>query len=222
MDISVLPHAPYFALRKVCHGVTVKVTLCVTLPNFAEMVTDLFVVTALVAIGNVVDTVLAGTVTVEGTVAKFVLLLVKLTVAPSDGAGPFKVRVPTACVPPFREVGLNVIELSAAALTAKLAVLAIVPYVADMVTEVLAATGAVVTLNVAVVAFGAIVTLAGTLAAAVLLLPSVTSAPPAGAGPLSVTVPVDEFPPSTDVGVNDTELSVAAFTVKVAVLVTAP
>ena len=77
-------------------------------------------------------------------------------------------------------------------------------------------------MNVVVVAFGAIVTLAGTLAAAVLSLPSITSAPPAGAGPLSVTVPIDEFPPRTDVGVNDTELSVAAVTVKLAVLVTDP
>jgi hypothetical protein len=87
---------------------------------------------------------------------------------------------------------------------------------------VLAATGAVVTVNVAVVAFGAIVTLAGTLAAAVLLLPSVTSAPPAGAGPLSVTVPVAEFPPRTDVGRSVTELSAAAVTVKVAAFVIVP
>jgi hypothetical protein len=86
----------------------------------------------------------------------------------------------------------------------------------------LATTGAVVTLNVAVVAFGAMVTLAGTLAAAVLLLPSVTSAPPAGVGPFSVTVPVAELPPRTDVGLNETELSVAAVIVKVAVLVTDP
>ena len=85
----------------------------------------------------------------------------------------------------------------------------------------MAATGAVVTLNVAVVAFGAMVTPAGTLAAAVLLLPSVTSTPPAGASPFSVTVPVDELPPRTDLGLNETELSVAAVTVKVAVLVTA-
>ena len=86
----------------------------------------------------------------------------------------------------------------------------------------MAATGAVATVNVAVVAFGAIVTLAGTLAAAVLLLPSVTTAPPAGAGPFSVTVPVDELPPRTDAGLKDTELSVAAVTVKVAVLVADP
>ena len=86
----------------------------------------------------------------------------------------------------------------------------------------MAATGAVVTLNVAVVAFGAMVTLAGTLAAAVLLLPIVTSAPPAGAGPFSVTVPVDALPPRTDVGLNVTELRVATVTVKVAVFVIVP
>jgi hypothetical protein len=80
----------------------------------------------------------------------------------------------------------------------------------------------VVTLNVAAVAFGAIVTLAGTLAAAVLLLPRVTSAPPAGAGPFSVTVPVDGLPPRTDVGLNVTELRVAAVTVRVAVFVIVP
>jgi hypothetical protein len=130
--------------------------------------------------------------------------------------------VPIVCVPPLTELGLKASELNTAAVTVKVALLAVVPYVAEIVTDVLAATGAVFTLKVAVVAFGAIVRLVGTVAAAVLLLPSVTSAPPAGAGPLSVTVPVGEFPPRTDVGVNETELSVAAFTVKVAVLVTDP
>ena len=74
-------------------------------------------------------------------------------------------------------------------------------------------------MNVAVVTFGAIVTLVGTVAAAVLLLPSVTSAPPAGAGPLSVTVPVDALPPRTAVGLNLTGLSVAAITVNKPALV---
>jgi len=78
----------------------------------------------------------------------------------------------------------------------------------------------VVTVNVAVVAFAATVTVVGTCAAAVLPLVNVTTAPPAGAGPFRVTVPVDEVPPITLLGVTVTVLSTAPVTVKVAVLVT--
>jgi len=52
-------------------------------------------------------------------------------------------------------------------------------------------TSDVFTLNVAVVALAGIVTLPGTVATRILLLDSVTTAPPVGAGPLKVTVPVD-------------------------------
>jgi len=81
------------------------------------------------------------------------------------------------------------------------------------------AIGLVVTVKVAVVAFAATVTLAGTCAAAVLLLERVTTAPTDGAGPVKVTVPVEEFPPMTEAGVSVTELSVEAVTVRLAVLV---
>lgn len=74
-----------------------------------------------------------------------------------------------------------------------------------MLTVVDAATALVVTVNVALVAPAATVTLDGTLAAAVLLLESMTCAPPAGADPLNVTVPVEEFPPVTLVGFSETE-----------------
>ena len=84
------------------------------------------------------------------------------------------------------------------------------------------ATGLVVVVNVTVVAPAATVTLAGTWAAAVLLLVSVTTAPPTGAGPFRVTVPVEDTPPRTEVGLRPTVLSAAtgAVTVSEAVRVT--
>src|SRR6266699_4004782 len=74
-----------------------------------------------------------------------------------------------------------------------------------MVTAVDAVTTLVLTVKVALVAPTGTVTLEGTVAAAVLLLESVTCAPPAGAGPLNVTVPVEEFPPATLVGFSESE-----------------
>jgi len=62
-----------------------------------------------------------------------------------------------------------------------------------------------VAVNVAVIAPAATVTLAGTCAAAVLLLLNPTVAPPVGAAPLNVTVPVDEVPPVTLVGFTVTD-----------------
>ena len=56
-------------------------------------------------------------------------------------------------------------------------------------------------MNVLLVAPALTVTLAGTDAAAE-LSDSVTTAPPAGAGALSETVPVDEAPPVTVVGLT--------------------
>ena len=76
-------------------------------------------------------------------------------------------------------------------------------------------------MNVAAVAPAATVTFAGTCAADVLLLVSVTVAPPLGATPLNVTVPVDELPPVTLVGLivtEDKDTLDVGFTVSVAVL----
>jgi len=88
------------------------------------------------------------------------------------------------------------------------------------VTDALDATADVVIVKVAVVAPDATVTLAGKCAAEVLLLVRVTTAPPDGAGPVKVTVPVEDVPPVTEAGLRPTEASAAAVTVKVAVFVT--
>lgn len=77
--------------------------------------------------------------------------------------------------------------------------------------------GIAVTLNIAVVAPAGTVTLTGTVAADVLLLLRVTTAPPAGAGPAKVTVPVEEMPPITTDGFNVTEATPAGFTVTTAI-----
>jgi hypothetical protein len=88
-----------------------------------------------------------------------------------------------------------------------------------MVTVVFAETGLVVAVKVAVVAFAATVTLDGTCAAEVLLLERLTTAPLAGAGPFRVTVPVEEVPPITELGLSVTVLRAAAVTVSEPVLV---
>jgi hypothetical protein len=79
-----------------------------------------------------------------------------------------------------------------------------------MVTEVDAVTALVLTVKVALVAPPGTVTLGGTVATPALLLDKETSAPSLGAGPLSVTVPVEELPPVTLAGLRLSDESVGA------------
>ena len=82
-------------------------------------------------------------------------------------------------------------------------------YEAEIVELVEIRTIDVCTVNVALVLPASTVTLTGTLAAP-LLLDSITCAPPAGAGPLSVTVPVEDpsGPPTTLLGFRVSEETV--------------
>jgi hypothetical protein len=75
-----------------------------------------------------------------------------------------------------------------------------------------------VAVNVALVCPAETVTLAG-MPTTALLSCRVTKAPPGGAGPLRVTVPVELFPPVTVSGLNVTDETSNGFTVKVAVTV---
>jgi len=174
----------------------------------AEMVTGVDVATALVLTVNVALLAPAATITLVGTVAAALLPLERETVAPPAGAGPLNVTVPVEGDPPVTLVGFSVSEERvgrACGSTVSEAVLVTPAYDAEMVTGVDAVTALVLTVNVALLAPAAIVTLADTLAAP-LLLESSTCAPPVSAGPLSVTVPVEDCaPPVTLVGFSVSE-----------------
>ena len=95
----------------------------------------------------------------------------------------------------------------------------------EIVTDVLLATVFVVTVKFVLEDPAATVTLGGTLAADVLLLDRVTTAPPEGAAPDSVTVPCDVPPPMTLVGLsvsNDNVTGGGGLTVSDALLVAPP
>jgi hypothetical protein len=175
--------------------------------------------TALVVTVNVVLEAPAGIVADVGTWATEVLPLVRATTAPAGGAAPLSVSVAVDCPPPVTVLGFKVSDVNAATVTVRV-VVRVAPYTPVIVTDVEAPTPLVVIVNVAVLAPAGIVTLAGTSAAAVLLLCRVTTAPPAGAGPFKVAVPVELFPPTTDAGLLVTDDSVAAVTVRVVVRVT--
>jgi hypothetical protein len=175
---------------------------------------------------NVGETVApTATVTEAGTVTPG-SLLASVTVAPPDGALPFKVTLlPFEDAPPTRETGARFRSDTAGATTVRLAVLVTPPELAEMVTARLVATGVVVMINVGeTVVPAATVTEAGRVTLGSLLL-SATTMPPLGAGPFSETVfePVMLEPPSTEVGDSDTadtETVEGGVRVRVAVLVT--
>ena len=147
----------------------------------------------------------AATVTLPGTVAA-VLLSVNVTTAPPEGAGPVKVTVPVELLPPVTLVGLTLRELTPGGFTVRLADALLLWYVAEMVATAWILTAVVVAVKVALVAPAGTVTLVGTLTA-VLLSCRLTTAPPEGATEDRVTVPVEEFPPVTLVGLRLTELT---------------
>jgi hypothetical protein len=167
-------------------------------------------VTVLVLTAKVKLVAPAGMVTLAGTLATAVLLLERVTRAPPVGAGPLSAKVPLEGDPPITLFGLSVSEVrvgpeAGGGVTVRDAVRVTPAWEAEIVTDVELATAIVVTWNVPIAVPAGMVTLAGTVAADVLLLERETTVPPAGAGPLRVTVPVDGLPPFTLVGLSASE-----------------
>jgi hypothetical protein len=154
-----------------------------------------------------------ATVTLAGAVATAVLLLVRVTTAPPDGAALVSLTVPFDAAPPATLVGLTESDDSEAGgggvVTVNPAARLTPLYAPLIVAEVDEVTEIVPTVNVAFVAPAATVTLAGTVAAGLLLV-SVTTAPPESAALVRLNVPCDAVPPTTLVGVTDSEESVGA------------
>jgi hypothetical protein len=164
------------------------------------MVTGVEVPTGVVLMLNAADDCPAATNTLAGTVA-LVEFDPRVTVSPPVGAFPFRVTVPVDELLPITVAGETETLESATGLIVRPPVIVMLSPVAEIVATVRVVTLAVVTVNVAEVEPAATVTVAGTIALA-LLDDSDITAPPDGAGPLTVIVAVDDAPPTTVEGVN--------------------
>ena len=149
---------------------------------------------------NVVEVAPAGIVTEAGGTA-FVVDEVMATVNPPVGAGLEIVNVPTELAPPIKVVGLSDSDDIVGAVIPSVA-FRLAPFsAAAIVDEVEVDTANVVTANVADVVPAGTVTDVGTVAFGLLDCNETTAPEPPGAL-ARVTVPVDDVPPGTDVGLS--------------------
>lgn len=163
------------------------------------------VLTAVVGMAKVPILWPAGIVRLEGSVAA-VSELDRLTETPPIAAGRTSVTVPVAVDPPVTVLGeterVPIAARAGADVCTRSVPLTVLAEVAVMVTVVFDETGMVDTGNVPLADPAAMRREAGT-DAAVLLLDSVTSTPPAPAGDPNVTVPVAAPPPPTADGATE-------------------
>src|SRR5436190_1771707 len=150
--------------------------------------------TGLDGIAKVTVVALSFTVTAVGTVASTLSLHDPLPISPPAGAAAPSVTLPVLPTGPVTAAGLTLTPISGG-FSVSVTILDAPRDVAVMLACVTAVTVLVLTANVALFAPAATVTDGSTVAALVLLLFSATTAPPAGAAALSVTVPVLFAPP---------------------------
>lgn len=164
----------------------------------AEIFALTTVPTAEVVTVNVADVAPDGINTLAGTTA-LAEFDCSVTVSPPVGAGPSRVIVAVLVVPPITVVGVNDKPLSTPGFTVSVPLADLAPTDPVIVTVVMEATGAVVTVNVIELDPAGTVTEVGTVTLE-LSDDKFTTVPPVGAEPVRVTVAVDEVPPVTAVG----------------------
>jgi len=190
-------------------------------PTVAVITAEIGLLTTRVVTVKVAVVVPAATVTDAANCTEGSLLL-SITAVPPEGAAAESVTVPSEEFPPATEVGLSTkLTTVGEGTTTSVAVCIMAFIVAVIVAVTCIATTDVMAVKVVLLVPAGTVTLAGTVTAGSLLA-SATVLPPGGAGPESVTVPMDGWPPSTGEALNTTLLTVnplAGFTVSVAVCV---
>jgi hypothetical protein len=187
-------------------GVTVRSAVRETPLAEAVMVVVRVTGPARVETGNVPLDSPPWTIIVAGTVAAAVFELDNETTSPPAGAPTERKTVPVTGFPPSTDAGETPSDAGpmggGGGVTVSVALRVTPPKAPVIVADVDAVTEAVLTVNVALKAPAGTVTLAGTAAALVLLLDSVTTAPPEGAALVRLAVPCEVLPPTTLAGLS--------------------
>ena len=186
-------------------GLTVKGAVTATCCFTAEIVTGVAVATPRVVTGNVTEVAPTGTITEVGTVAAKAFELERKTGTPPVGAAAEIVTVPVEGFPPTTVTGASVRPVGTGAVAVMELATEDAPRVAVMTAPLSITTGSVEAVNVIEDEEDGTVTDAGTVATVVSEDERETSSPPAGAGPLRVTVPVVGCPPATVAGLRATD-----------------
>jgi len=203
-------------------GLTAKVAVCFPVPLVAVTVTCVEADTCDVVTLKF-PLLLPAPIEIDAGTLAAAFELLSETTTPVGPACPLKVTVPVTVAPdpPTTLVGESVRPVIVAGLIVNVAESDTDPSIAPMVALVTTDTPLVLTVSVAEFAPAATVTLAGVVAAVALEV-MVTTIPPVGAGPLSVTVPEELFPPMTAVGDTFRPVIVGELIVRVAVAEEAP
>jgi len=170
-------------------------------PVLADTIAEVAVATVVVMAVKVCMVLPAGMVTPAGTVTVG-SELISDTNTPPAGATTLMVTVPVEVFPPVTFAGMKLTRTTGGGSTVRVCVTMVVPEVAVTVTRVELPTEFATTIKVWAMVPAATVILIGTATAAGLLLIRFTVIPPAGAFPVSVTVPVALCPLARLFGLN--------------------